>query len=224
VELTLLWAALTAGLFAWVGLRVWDDGLPDRPGDRLLAASLGGLLVGRLTAMISVGVNPITHPADIIVVRGGVSTVAATIGFSAILTWANRRPAGMVDAMAPAIVLGVAGWHAGCVWRDACLGTASQLPWAWSQPGSAVTRHPVEIYAALGLVVAAIVVGRLGPRPWLRSGAALASVAGVRLVTEPLRPSLDGGPVAWYAAGLALGIALMVVGDRLPTADPTAPT
>jgi hypothetical protein len=125
--------------------------------------------------------------------------------------------------MAPAILLALAGWHAGCLWRGACLGTVSDLPWAWSQTGSSVTRHPVEIYAALALALGAYLVSRLGWRPWVRAGAALALASGIRLATEPLRPSITGGPIGWYVAGLVLGIVGIVLGPRLVRRD-AAPT
>lgn len=214
MEFSLLWAALTAVATAWLGLRIWDERLPDRPMDHLITAAVIGLVAGRLVAMVGDGVNPLTHPADIIIVRGGVETAAASLGFIATLVWGARKASGAVDAMAPAVLLGMAGWHAGCLWRDTCLGTPSDLPWAWAQTGSLVTRHPVELYAAVGLVVGAIVVSRIGWRVWARAGAALAVAAGIRLITEPLRPSLSGGPVLWYAAGILVGAVAVIAPPR----------
>lgn len=224
MEFTLLWAALTAVVFGWAGLRVWAERLPDHASDRLIAATLAGLVVGRVTAMIVQGVNPVTHPGDLIIVRGGVDTVAATLGFLVTLVWSTRSQMSAVDAVAPSVLAGLAGWHTGCVWRGACLGTQSDLPWAWAQEGSLVTRHPVEIYAAVGLVAAAIIVSRLGWRPWLRAGVALALAACVRWATEALRPSLSGGPTGWYLVAVALGALLIVVGPRLVRTRRHVPT
>ena len=53
MEVTLLWAALTAAALGWLGTRVWPEALPDRPADRLLGAGAIGLLVGRIIAMLS---------------------------------------------------------------------------------------------------------------------------------------------------------------------------
>lgn len=224
MEFSLLWAAVTAAAAVWIGLRLWSERVPDNAADRLLAATLTGLVAGRLTAMVSQGINPLTNPAEIIVIRGGVDTMASSITFIAVLVWTTRQAPGAVDAIAPAILLGLAGWHAGCVWKDACLGSPSSLPWAWAQDGSLVTRHPIEIYAAIGLVAGAVVVSRLGWRPWVRAGVALSIAAGVRLVTEPLRPSLGGGPQAWYLTGLMVGILVAVFGARLNTAPRGTPT
>lgn len=224
MEFSLLWAALSAVAATWLGLQLWTERLPDRAADQLIAATLTGLLAGRLTAMVSQGINPLTNPAEIIVIRGGVSTAAASITFIAGLAWTTRRSTGAVDALAPSILLGLAAWHAGCIWRSACLGTPSELPWAWAQDASLVSRHPVELYAALGLVVGAVIVSRLGWSPWTRAGVALSAAAGIRLLTEPLRPSLGGGPQGWYLAGLIVGILVAVFGGRLTSAPPQTPT
>ena len=67
----------------------------------------------------------------------------------------------------------------------------------------------------LGLAVAAVGVmwwrTVRPPRPGVVAGSALAIAGAVRLVTEPLRPSLGNGPLGWYAAAIAIGLALAVV-------------
>jgi prolipoprotein diacylglyceryltransferase len=224
VEFTLLWAVLTAVALAWLGLRIWPEQIPDHGFDNLLGASVTGLAVGRVTAMALQGVNPITSPADLIIIRGGVHTGAATIAFLATLAWSTRSNVEALDALAPAILLGLAGWHAGCLWRGACLGTPSDLPWAWALEGSTLTRHPVEIYTAVGLAVGAWVVSRLHWRLWLRAGFALVVASGLRLLTESLRPSITGGPTAWYVAGIVLGLGAVVAGWTVQRSKVTAPT
>lgn len=224
MEFNLLWAVLTAAALGWVGLRMWPERVPEHGFDRLLGAAVAGLAVGRLTAMILQGVNPLTAPGDIIVIRGGVHTGAAAMAFIVTLAWTTRSARSAVDGVAPAVLLALAGWHAGCLWRGACLGTVSDLPWAWALPGSAVTRHPVEIYAAIGLALAAWVVSRLGWRPWLRTGTALATASLVRLLTEPLRPSITGGPVGWYVAGAVAGAVVAAFGIFLVRSTAGTPT
>ena len=216
MEFTLLWAALTAVAFAWAGTRIWSERLPDHATDRMVGAAAVGLLVGRLAAMVGQGINPITNPAEILIVRGGVNQIAAAAGAITYL-WSAKWKVEYLDATAPAAVLGLAGWHAGCLWRSACLGTATGLPWGWSQPGSPIDRHPVELYAAIGLVVGAWIVSRLPWRVLTRAGSALAIVGLVRLVTEFLRPSLGLGPVPTYAAAIVIGLAAVLLGPRLPS-------
>lgn len=224
MEFTLLWAVLTAVAIGWLGLRIWSNRLPDHSFDVLIGAGVAGLVIGRLTGMLLQGVNPLASPGDIIIVRGGVHTGAAAIAFLAMLTWSTRSTREALDAIAPATLFALAGWHAGCVWRGACLGTTSDLPWAWALDGSAVTRHPVELYAALGLAVGAWLVSRLGWQTWLRAGAALTIASAIRLVTEPMRPSITGGPVGWYLAGVVAGTILLTAGHRLIRSRATHPT
>ena len=224
MEFTLLWAVLTGVAAAWAGTKFWDDRLPDRPMDRLVGAALAGLFFGRIAAMLTQGVNPVTNPLDIIIVRGGVSTPAAALAAIATLAWPARRNPVVVDSLAPAALAGLAGWHAGCLWRSACLGTTSELPWAWSMPTGDITRHPVELYAALLMIAGAFAVARSSWRPYLRSGLALSIAGGARLLTEPMRPSISGGPVLWYMAAVVVGIAVALLGDHVYKSHASGPT
>jgi prolipoprotein diacylglyceryltransferase len=179
--------------------------------DLVIGAAATGLIAGRLAAMIIAGTNPLAHPGEIVIVRSGVDTGFASLGALAFVSLTSRRNlATTFDVLGPAAMSGLAGWHAGCLYRSACLGTSSSLPWAVAQQGSDVTRHPVEIYAALLFLVAAAAL--LG---WLRrgirwrgmvGGAALVSAGMIRLVTEPMRPALGPGPVGWYLAAIGLGL------------------
>ncbi|MGD2052358.1 MAG: prolipoprotein diacylglyceryl transferase [Acidimicrobiia bacterium] len=174
-------------------------------------AAVTGMLAGRLAAMVGDGVNPMLHPADILIVRGGVATGPASLGALAWIAWAGRHRLWQVaDGLSAAALAGLAGWHAGCLARHACLGTPSDLPWAYAQRGGGVTRHPVELYAAVLLAVAAVAIAlwrwKRPPRPGVAASLALAAAGAVRLVTEPLRPSLAHEPVAWYLAAVVAGL------------------
>ncbi len=216
MEFTLLWAALVAAV-AFYGVVRWEARRGNAADcsrdvwDTAIAAALAGLLTGRLAAMILAGTNPLARPGDILVVRGGVDTVWASVG--ALITFAvlaRRELAALADAGAAAALAGLAGWHAGCLFRDACLGTPSDLPWAYALPGSDITRHPVELYAA-GLFLlaagAALAARRRSLPPGALAAAALAAAAAARLVTEPFRPTLGASLAPWYAAGALAGLA-----------------
>jgi len=218
MEFTLLWAALTGagalyGALWWMGRR--DTSLCVRDlWEIAITAGVAGLAIGRVFAMAGGGINPLSHPGDLLLVRAGVDTAAATIGGLLTAAWlARAAPFEQLDGLAPAALFGIAGWHAGCLWRGACLGSPSGLPWAWSQPGSDVTRHPVELYTALVLAVAGWMLFRLRlrhPVAGLITGLSLAAAGAARLVTEPLRPTLSAGPVGGYAAAVVAGIVLAV--------------
>ncbi|MGI9648549.1 MAG: prolipoprotein diacylglyceryl transferase family protein [Acidimicrobiia bacterium] len=216
MEFTLLWSALTGvgalyGSLWWMGRR--DTSLCVRDlWEIAIAAGMIGLAAGRIVAMLRGGVNPLAHPGDILLVRAGVDTAAASLAALLTAGWLAREDLfEQLDGLAPAALFGLAGWHAGCLFRGACLGTLSDLPWAWALPGSDLTRHPVELYAALILAVAAVALFRLRlryPSPGLITGLAMASAGAARLATEPLRPSLSTGPMWWYAAVIGAGICL----------------
>lgn len=215
MEFTLLWAALTAVAFGKLGTRLWSDRLPDRPTDRLIGAAAVGLITGRLASMVTQGINPIANPLDIIIVRGGVHTGAATIGALVGFLWVGKWRLAELDAIAPSALFALAGWHVGCLWRGACLGSSSDLPWAWSGPGSMITRHPVELYTALGLTAAAWLIAALPWRFLMKAASALLAAGLIRWATEPLRPSITGGPTAWYLTAMGLGLGLILLGPFL---------
>jgi prolipoprotein diacylglyceryltransferase len=220
VEFTLLGAALFAALAVY-GVLWWEG----RRGNALectrdlwdvaLGATLAGLGAGRLAAMVLDGTNPLTHLTDVLIIRGGVDTAAASLAALATLGILGRRDLWRtLDGLGPAAQAGLAAWHAGCTMRGACLGTPSDLPWAMAQGGSPVTRHPVEIYAALLLAAGAVVLllwkRYRRPGDGVVGAIALAAAGGVRLLTEPLRPGLGSGPAPWYIAGVAVGVAVAV--------------
>jgi len=180
--------------------------------DMVLAGGIAGLVAGRLGAMVLAGTNPITSPGDILIVRSGVDTVVASVVALATFGWVARRDLWrLADAAAAPALAGLAGWHASCILRDACAGTPTDLPWAVTSPGGTVGRHPVEMYAALALAVgaAALALWRRRARPaGVAAGLALAGAGLVRLLTEPLRPSLGGGPWEWYLAAVVAGAAI----------------
>lgn len=182
--------------------------------DALITGAMAGLVVGRLVAMGRGGVNPVTNPGDILIVRAGVDTIAATgtalVGFGFMV---RRDLWWMADSAAPAAVAGLAGWHAGCLVRDACLGTPSDLPFAVAQAGSNITRHPVEIYAALlllGVALLLIAWKRSRPATGVVASVAALAIAVVRMATEPMRPVLGPSLVTWYSAAAVLAAAVLV--------------
>ena len=220
MEFTLLGAAAIAVGGFWLMLR-WEAKRGNASGcavdlwDAGLVSAISGVLVGRLVAMVQAGISPIADPAQIILIRSGVSTTGVVLGTAVVFVFlARRAPIVAGDAIAPAALVGLAGWHAGCLVTNSCLGTESSLPWAMTLPGSDITRHPVEIYAAGILLLAgvALALWKQHGRPPLGSvaGTAILAAAAARLITEPLRISLAGGPVYLYAAGILVGIAMII--------------
>lgn len=223
MEFTLLGAAALAMGSTYATL--WREGrrenAPDRARelrDLALGAALGGLIVGRLAAMIGDGVNPLANIGDVLIVRAGVDTVWATFGaLATMVTMARRETVAAADALAGAALAGLAGWEAGCAVRSTCAGTVADLPWAITLPGSAIPRHPVGLYAAAGMALVAIGIlwlRRRRPAPGVVAALGLAGAATVRLATEAMRPALGGRPTVWYAAAMVAGVGLALLALR----------
>lgn len=220
MEFTLLGAAAIAVGGFWLMLR-WEAKRGNAAGcaldlwDAGLVSAISGVAIGRLVSMVQAGISPISDPAQIILIRSGVSTAGVVIGTIVIFLFLARRdPVIASDAIAPAALVGLAGWHAGCLVTSSCLGTESSLPWAMTLPGSDVTRHPVELYTAAALLLAGVglALWKQHGRPPLGSvaGAAILAASAIRLATEPLRISLAGGPIYLYAAGILVGVAMII--------------
>jgi len=148
-------------------------------------------------------------------VRSGVSTVGASVAALAMFAFLARKSfLEASDGIGPSALAGLAGWHIGSVVTGSWLGTVSTLPWAQTAPGSDITRHPIEIYAAALFFVAAFAIAawKQKGRPPLGvpAGLSLAAAGVIRLITESFRVSLSGGPVLLYAAAAigGLGVAL----------------
>ena len=219
MEFTLLGAAATAVAGFWLMLR-WEAKRGNAAGcsldlwDAGLTAGAVGLFIGRLVSMISVGISPIANPSQIILVRSGVSTAGAAIGAAAMFAYLARKSiVETADAIGPSVLAGLAGWHAGCLATDSCLGTVSDLPWAQAVAGSTVTRHPVELYAAVlfGTASIGLALWKQHGRPprGAVTGLTIAALGGIRLATETMRISLSGGPVWLYAGALLLGVGIV---------------
>lgn len=228
MEFGLLAAVLLAFGSAWGVLRLTTVTEQRRPAfDRMISAAVVGLFVGRIAAMALAGTNPITRPLDVLIVRGGVDTGFAA---TAALTWFALAGRGdlwrNLDAVAPAALSGLAGWHFGCLFSGTCLGTTTSLPWGLTATGGVVARHPTEIYAALAFVAAAALVSAARRRvtiPGILAASALASAALIRLAAEPLRLGIGTGPEWWYAAGVAVGLGIVLcrsVNARRPRHSP----
>jgi prolipoprotein diacylglyceryltransferase len=224
MEFTLLAASLIA-VGTMYAVLLWEAGRGNPPDcarrlfDSAITAAIAGVFIGRLAAMIGSGVNPLAHPGDILFVRAGVATGPAALAALAVFAFISRsQPVLCLDGVAPAALAGLAGWHAGCLVRDSCLGTISDLPWAIAQEGSTVTRHPVEIYAALLFLAAALALvawkTRGRPPAGMPAAIALAAAGAIRLLTEPVRPALGDGPVWWYAAAIVVGL-IALFGSRV---------
>ncbi len=230
MDLTLVSRAATAMLVVagtlWLTRRR-RPGVAEAPFSDLLGAVLVGMAAGRVAYVVGEGINLISHPVEVLLVRGGITPVPAALGALGYLAWTCRSDfLNRIDYLAPAVLAGLAAWEAGCWWQGSCLGSPSGLWWAVALPGSDLTRHPAGVYAALLLAAGSIWLGLRPPR-WRGVAAAtgLGWSAGVRLIA-PLW-SVPGWSMWswWYLAAVLLALAGGLAAWRAPgkvAGDPAA--
>ena len=144
MEFTLLFSTLLAAGAIWLASRLRYRSDPSAVNNAafevVLNAIFFGVIIGRVWAMVAAGTNPLTHLGDVIVIRGGVDPLGASLGAMAALAWTNRRLGVKAwDALAPMALWGLSAWHAGCLFTGSCLGAPSTLPWAMTEAGTAMT-------------------------------------------------------------------------------------
>ncbi len=197
MEFTLLGAVLLGAGTMWMTDRVLNR--RQRRFDDLLGATLMGLLVGRLAAMVSGGSYPWSHPGLILLVRAGVHPGWASIGALGSLAWRFRStslPISLGPLAVPAL-MGLSGWELGCVVRSACGGVTVG---SWEVP--------IGGLAGLAIGLAALIVYRLPLRT--KAAAALVAAGLVRAAADPFRSALNHSVIWWYLAAVVIGVALAI--------------
>jgi hypothetical protein len=203
MEFTLLWASLLGAGAMWVTDRVLNR--EQRHFDDLLAATLMGLVVGRLAAMVVGGSYPWSQPGLILLVRAGVHPGWASLGALGLLAWRFRStslPISLAPMAVPALA-GLSGWEMGCVFRSACGGVTAG---SWEVP--------IGGLAGLGFGLAALIVYRIPLRT--KAAAALAAAGLVRTAADPFRSALNHSVIWWYLAAVLAGVALAIIWRSQP--------
>lgn len=95
MEFTLLFAALAGVGAMWLAARLTNGSerpaIPANVFELLVNATVVGLVVGRVWAMVVAGSNPLTNLGDLIIVRGGVDPLGASLGSIGALLWTTRK-------------------------------------------------------------------------------------------------------------------------------------
>lgn len=171
------------GLFLWLAsLRVkkpWfaDAGWTRRDVEDLLFwGVLGVVLGGRIGyALFYKPEQYLAHPAEILMVwKGGMSFHGGLLGVIVALAWfarsRRRRFLEVMDVVAPCVPTGLAAGRIGNFINGELWGRAADpsLPWAmvFPQSGSAIPRHPSQIYQfALEGLLLFVLLWLYGSRP-----------------------------------------------------------
>ena len=221
----------------WVGLALSARAASrlDVDGDHIWNAGLYGLLatiiIGRLGHVIAFWPAYRIQPLDIVGLNAqaflwGPGLLAGVI----VAAWYIHRHklpwAAVLDAAAPGVLIGLVIANLGALLAGNDVGAPANLPWAVELWG--VSRHPVQLYAALGELITLAVVLHALREPSRPGTAALLGLLGWGLTTwliEPFRAesvAVIAGIRLWQVIGLGAALAaLWMLRRRAATADPS---
>lgn len=184
--------------------------------------TVGGVLGARL-AFVAMNPSTVTGPLDLFKVwQGGLISYGGLVG--AVLAWllylkARGLPVALLtEAMAPTCLLGWGIGRIGCLlnWANEW-GVETSVPWAFIGPDG-VPRHPVMLYQALMLILAAPLAAWLGRRFGSATGWSLMLYGIARYLGDGFR---DYDPVwlrlssqATAATLFSLGLVLFLLRKR----------
>jgi prolipoprotein diacylglyceryltransferase len=193
-------AAYTVGFRLFlIQRRRFGDTIDTRARWTVVAAAVFGAAIGsKLMFWLEDPSETLTHWNDPFFLLGGKTIVGGLIG-GLIAVELEKRWAGLTrrtgDLFAMPLAAGIAIGRMGCFLSglpDRTYGTPSRLPWAVDF-GDGIPRHPTQLYEAVAMVIAAIVLGRLTRRPH-REGDVfklfMILYFGLRLAVDAIKPEV----------------------------------
>ena len=209
----------------WAGLRELDRQQLSRAAalDALAWAIPAGVLIGRLVYVLGWWDYYFTHSADIWQLSlDGLSLWGALVGGGAValarLGGDPKRRRRILDAVVPAIALGIVIGRLGAFLDGSGQGVPSSLPWAtqYSNPLAAtpdfgVPRHPAQVYDALVALGLWFVLSRIAPQR-APAGTRLACFCLIYGLARVALGSVRGDPAFLFGLQIEQLLALVVVG------------
>ena len=193
-------AAYTIGFRLFlIQRRRFGDPIDTRARWTVVAAAIFGAAIGsKLMFWLEDPSETLTHWNDPFFLLGGKTIVGGLIG-GLIAVELEKRWAGLTrrtgDLFAMPLAVGISIGRIGCFLSglpDRTSGTPSHLPWAVDF-GDGIPRHPTQLYEAIAMAIAAIVLGRLTRRPH-REGDVfklfMVMYFGLRLAVDAIKPEM----------------------------------
>jgi phosphatidylglycerol:prolipoprotein diacylglycerol transferase len=208
----------------WAALRELDRQRLSRAAalDALAWAIPAGVIMGRLVYVLGWWDYYFTHSADIWQLSlDGLSVWGVLVGGGAValarLGRDPKRRLRILDAVVPAIALGIVIGRLGAFVDGSGQGVPSTLPWATqyanplaATPDFGVPRHPAQVYDALVALGLWLVLSRLPQRA--PAGTRLASFCLVYGLARVALGSVRGDPAFLFGLQIEQLLALVVVG------------
>ena len=224
--LVAFWAGLA--LSARAARRLGVDG--DHIWNAGMYALLATIIMGRLAHVIAFWPAYRLQPVEIVGLNAqaflwGPGALAGLL-VAAWYIYRHKLPwATVLDAVAPGVLAGLIIANLGALLAGNGVGAPANLPWAVDLWG--VSRHPVQIYVALGELIMLAVVLHAQRKPTRPGTAALLGLLGWGLtawLVEPFRAessTVVAGIRLWQMIGLGVAlVALWVLRRRAVAADP----
>ena len=185
--------------------------------DATISALLGGVLAGRVIAMVLDDPSGLTRLGDIVVLRGGVEFwpgLAVGCGIAALTARGDSPVSARLADLAPYGLGAYAVYEAACVVRDGCFGPASPL--GLRPGGVGEPQFPVAVVVALAVVPLAVTVRQLALRsPASALLAAVGGLAAVRWVAAFWLPRIGSGPTRQQTASLVVALSACLAAAAL---------
>ena len=178
----------------------------------VVAAILGAAIGSKILFWLEDPALTWQHAGDIAYLMSGKTIVGGLLGGTMAVEWTKSRlgvERRTGDLFAIPMAIGIAIGRIGCFFgglSDDTYGLPSRLPWAVDF-GDGIPRHPTQLYETVAMVILAIFLRRLGPRP---EGALyrlfLVSYLAWRLAVDFLKPgvALAGLTAIQWACAAAL--------------------
>lgn len=185
-------------VFLWQRRRLGDT-IDARARWTVVAAAILGAAIGsKVLFWLEDPAETLAHLSDPVFLLGGKTIVGGLIG-GLVGVELEKRWAGITrrtgDLFGMPLAAGIAIGRIGCFLSglpDRTFGVPSSLPWAVDF-GDGIPRHPTQLYESAAMVIAAVVLGRLTPRPH-REGDVfklfMVLYFALRLVLDALKPEV----------------------------------
>lgn len=182
--------------------------------DLLVGPALGGILAGRLVAVLLDDPTSLGSLRSFLVVRGGVEFWPGVAVALALLCWRIRRDrqssVGLaVGELAPFALWGYASWEATCLVREGCYGPESPVGLV---PDGLVTRQfPVGVLVGVAVAIFGVALRHLWAwSPWTKVALAVTGVAAARSIAAIWLPRLGDGLTRPHLQSIAVAVVLSI--------------
>lgn len=187
----------------------------DDPGaiDRLYLPAAGGVIIGRLVAILLDDPSSLDSIRSWLIIRSGVEFWAGVAAFTVLVCVSLRRssiaPAGWLSEIAPHLLWAYAAYEVTCVAREGCFGPAS--PIGLQPDGLDTAQVPIGIVVAVAVALLGLAVRYLwGLSPVEKLALAIGGLAAIRSIAAIWLPRLGSTLTRAHRESIAVALGVAV--------------